>query len=387
MADNPNLINDQSIDSAKEYLKILLDIGNVSRDITDEIKNLLRSQNNSTESYRNILSINRQINKEIFAQSDNLLKVLENQKATKDIQKDIKKNAELIQKVDKERQILNQKILDLRDKYNEAVSSNDQSAIVNLKDQIIQYDLINAKLQNQQDLLVENNLINKEAQRISEEIDSKLGVKSFKLLENFTKSIPGLKAFSNSFEKASESARGAPLSGDKSILGSGIKELLGPLTKMSLVFGGIAVVLKFFIDAMFEADKRVTNIAKNLAISKEEAQGVYNSFKFTKDQIDSIYNTTTNVNDAFSELVNLTEFAVNATRNQINAQIILTKNLGLTKEQALEIQEAFASSNIDATKGLDIIRDQIAAFANQNKLITTEKKIYEDIAKISKLIQ
>jgi hypothetical protein len=387
MAENPNPINEQNIDNAKEYLKILLDMGNVSRDITDEVKNLLKSQNDSKESYRNILNINRQINKEIFAQSDNLLKVLENQKSTKDIQKDIKKNAELIQKVGKEKYSLDQKISDLQNKYSEAVSSNNQSAIVNLKDQIIQYDLINAKLKKQQELLIENNLVNEEAKKISEEIDKKFSVKSFKFLENFTKSIPGLKAFSGSFEKAAESARGAALSGDKSILGSGLKELLGPLTKMSLVFGGIAAVLQFFIDAMFAADKRVTDIAKNLSISKDNARALYESFQQSKGILDSQLATTKNITEAFNELANISDFINISNIKQLDTQIQLTKEIGIQVEEALQLQQLFAVNNNEADKGLDIVYDQIAAFANQNKIVADGRKVISDVNRLSGLIK
>lgn len=147
MADNP--INQNNISDAKEYLKILLDMSNVSRDITDEVKNLLKIQGDSKESYKDILSTSRQISKEIFSQSDNLLKVLENQKSTKDIQKDILKNSKILEKTDKERVILSNKIKDLEEDYSQAVKDNNQSLIVSLKDQITQYGLINAKLEEQ----------------------------------------------------------------------------------------------------------------------------------------------------------------------------------------------------------------------------------------------
>jgi hypothetical protein len=145
--------------------------------------------------------------------------------------------------------------------------------------------------------------------------------------------------------------------------------------------------VQFFVDAMFAADERVTKLAKGLMISKDAAEGVYDSFKSTKFEIDSIYNTTKDVTEAFTDLTELTDFATTSTKEMVEAQIILTKNLGLSKEEAFGVQEAFASSNIEADKGTDIIYDQIAAFANQNKLISTGKKVFTDIAKTSKLIQ
>lgn len=384
MADNP--INKNNVNDAKEYLKVLLDITDVSRDITDYFKTILKNSDLNKVSQAEILSINKQISKTLFDQADNIEKVLENRKSTKDIARDILKNEELIKKAEKESGILAKKKGELQLQQQKAFSQGNVTLFDQLTDQIMMYDKINNKLEEQQKLIRENIVANEAARDVSKEADKFSKSGGFKFLEGFVKSIPGLKAFGGAFEKATEASRGAALGGGNAMT-AGFKELLGPLTKMSFIFGGIAAVIKFIIDAMFEADKRVTNIAKNLAISKKEAEGVYNSFKFTKDNIDSIYNTTTAVNEAWSELVDLAGFAVNATESQINAQIILTKNLGLTKEQALGVQEAFASSNIEATKGKDIVYEQIAAFTNQNKLIITGKKVFDDIAKTSKLIQ
>ena len=174
------------------------------------------------------------------------------------------------------------------------------------------------------------------------------------------------------------------------ILGSGIKGAFEGIEKASIILAVVAAAKKIFDfikDAMFAADERVTKLAKGLMISKDAAEGVYDSFKSTKFEIDSIYNTTKDVTEAFTDLTELTDFATTSTKEMVEAQIILTKNLGLSKEEAFGVQEAFASSNIEADKGTDIIYDQIAAFANQNKLISTGKKVFTDIAKTSKLIQ
>ena len=174
------------------------------------------------------------------------------------------------------------------------------------------------------------------------------------------------------------------------ILGSGIKGVFEGIEKASVFLGILAVAKKIFDfikDAMFAADERVTNLAKGLMISKDAARGVYNSLKSSKLEIDSIYNTTKDVTEAYTDLINLTEFVTSATNEQINAQIILTKNLGLSKEEAFGVQEAFIASNNEANKGKDIVYEQIAAFANENKLLSSGKKIFADIAKTSKLIQ
>ena len=174
------------------------------------------------------------------------------------------------------------------------------------------------------------------------------------------------------------------------ILGSGIKGVFEGIEKASVILGLVAAAKKIFDfikDAMFAASERTTQLAKNLMLGKDEARAIYNNLKSSKIEIDSIYNTTKDVTEAYTELTNLTEFSVMASKEMVETQIILTKNLGLSKEEALGVQEAFAANNLEATKGKDIVYDQIAAFDRQNKLVTTGKQIFSDIAKTSKLIQ
>jgi hypothetical protein len=100
-----------------------------------------------------------------------------------------------------------------------------------------------------------------------------------------------------------------------------------------------------------------------------------------------MYRTTANMSEAFNDISKLTGFSTIATQDQIESQIVLTKQLGQSKEEALGLQETFAVSNIEAGKGVDIVYDQIAAFANQNKIVADGRKILQEINKTSKLIQ
>ena len=234
---------------------------------------------------------------------------------------------------------------------------------------------------------------------------------AFKGLSEIVKDIPGLRKLSGPFEAMSSASKDTAsrmtkiniqrqaagkepmfsqaqiglksLTSGFSALGPVIKKALGPFALISMAIEAI----QFFIGAMFAADERVTKLAKGMMLTKDEARGVYNSLKDTKLEMDSIYNTTKDVTEAYTDLIELTEFVTSATNEMIESQIILTKNLGLSKEEAFGVQEAFVASNVEANIGKDIVYDQIAAFANQNKLISTGKKIFADIAKTSKLIQ
>lgn len=174
--------------------------------------------------------------------------------------------------------------------------------------------------------------------------------------------------------------------GSFEILGKGVSSAfsgLGPLA----IFAGIAKAVQMLVGALFEADKRVTDISKNLSISKDSARGVYNNIKNTKTDLDTAYKTTANLSEAFNDISQLTGFAAIATNDQLETQIILTKQLGQSKDEALGLQEVFTVNNVEADKGVDIVYDQIAAFGNQNKIVADGRKILTEVSKTSKLIQ
>lgn len=194
---------------------------------------------------------------------------------------------------------------------------------------------------------------------------------------------------------AAKRLRDAGVTGQKSATGAGLKagiadfkeSALGGVAAMTSVAGILTTVIKFFVDAMFGADKRVTEIAKNLSISKDAARGIYENIKNSKSELDTVYRTTENISEAFNDISQITDFNTLATNDQVESQIILTKQLGQSKEEALGLQGVFAVNNIEAGKGIDIVYDQIAAFGNQNKIIADGRKILSEVSKTSKLIQ
>jgi hypothetical protein len=165
---------------------------------------------------------------------------------------------------------------------------------------------------------------------------------------------------------------------------------LGPIISKAFVplaiFKTLVDAFKLLIQASFAADKRVTDIAKNLSLSKEAARGIYSNILATKGTLDTSFATTQNIVDAFNELTQLTEFVNFGTTAQLETQIKLTKELGLSVDEALALQSIFAVNNSEADQGLDIINDQIAAFANENKLLADSSKITKQIASTNKLI-
>jgi hypothetical protein len=220
----------------------------------------------------------------------------------------------------------------------------------------------------------------------AKEIEKRAG--GFQKLAGVVKSIPGLKGLAGPFQDAADSAAKAAASGKstfqifKAGAGGLMSFLKGPIWITALV-----TAAKFFLDAMFDADKRVTDIAKNFSISKDSARAQYEVLKSSKTVLTSILDSTKNITEAFNELASLSDFVYQASFKQLDTQIQLTKEIGIQAEEAIQLQQLFVLNNNESDKGLDIIYDQIAAFANQNKIVADGRKIIADVNRLSGLIK
>jgi len=169
--------------------------------------------------------------------------------------------------------------------------------------------------------------------------------------------------------------------------GFSLKAALGPIGLILIAAEAIVKAFELFVQASFAADKRVTEIAKNLSIGKEAARGIYDNLTDLKGTLDTEFATTENLVKAFGEIATLTEFSAIGSKEQLETQIVLTNQLGQSVEEAQALQGLFEVNNVEADKGLDIVYDQIAAFANQNKIVADGRQIFKQIQGTSKLIQ
>jgi hypothetical protein len=370
--------NKQDVEQEIKALASVAEVAfrNVSENIKDIFADALSSGENvlsslSKDMQRNINSLAKDSNNLIINQS----RINKGLITSKDISKQLLNNEDKLYKLEQQRastiQSINDNIiLSETEKLNLIADINKEYS------QAIDYNTVLAgKLKEQAE---QTQLIEK---RTGITAKTLTGLKKIPILGdvlNIDKGLENMKTKALETENVFES------------MGAGIKGAFEGIEKASVILALVAAAKKIFDfikDAMFAADERTTKLAKGMMLTKDEATGVYNSLKETKFEIESIYNTTKDVTEAYTDLVNLTDFVTSATDEMVEAQIILTKNIGLSKEEAFGVQEAFAAFNVEANNGKDIVYDQIAAFANQNKLISTGKVIFNDIAKTSKIIQ
>jgi hypothetical protein len=266
--------------------------------------------------------------------------------------------------------------------------------------------LVNTKAVNEQ--LKETRDIEKELEKellsqaeAADKINQKLG-NTGKILKGFTK-IPILGQLIDS-EKVlkkvqNESAREG--STKTSVFKAGLKEtgktikesLLDPTVLMGGTFTALVKVAQFFVDAMFAADKQVTNIAKNFVVSKDRASNIRDSFTrlteragtFTKLQEGNlllqkeIVEANFKINDLLGTSVNLSK-----TRNQEGEKLV-TQFANASKFLALSDEEQKGLLDTTATTGkeVDSINKTILGTASLRKLesgiLINERKILRDV--------
>ena len=380
---------DSISDSLEEQLDIYGELKRQTKTLGENLNRNLKFVDKKTDLSQRLVNVYKDQNKLIEKLARNQEDLLTGELSSKQVNQDILKARSQSLNISLRQKDIEDEIA--RQRSNLVGASKDEKKLINEK--LKGLEELNTELGLEQSNLtdISNNL--QSQAKSAEKIETKVGVGA-KLLGGFKK-IPVLGDLldMDGVEKAMRATAAgggsmfATLGAGAKALGSSLKAALGPVGLIIMAVEAIQSIGKFFKDAMFAADERITKLAKGLMISKDGASAIYTSFTKSKFEIDSIYNTTKDVTEAFTDLTELTEFATTSTMGMVEAQIILTKNLGLSKEQAFGVQEAFAANNIEANNGVDIVYDQIAAFANQNKIVSSGKAIFNDIAKTSKLIQ
>jgi hypothetical protein len=186
-------------------------------------------------------------------------------------------------------------------------------------------------------------------------------------------------------------------------LTSGLNGLLGGLTGLlkGSWIGILISIGKFFIDAMFAADKQVTDIAKNFNISKDAARETRDSFFKITDRAPAltkiqegnlllqkdIVEANLELNSLLGTSVNLaTDLGVEG--EQYAAQLAnATKFLGLAKEE----QKGLIQSTAITGKTIDQTKNSIVGITRLRKLETgllvNERKILTDVLTASNSIK
>jgi hypothetical protein len=239
---------------------------------------------------------------------------------------------------------------------------------------------------------------NKTKERLIEEkkIEKQIGLAG-KALDGLKK-IPILGEILN-IDDAKEDMRDLAKQGKGSfeILGKGLSSAFSGLGPLAII-AGIAKAIQMLVGVMFEADKQITDVAKNLNVSKDRASDIRQSFFDIKNSassfgqiqegnlilVENLVKTQTELNEALGLSVDLTE---EQNRDFLVQLTNANKFLKLEKTETEGLVALFAQTGEE----VEDIKNLILGTTKETKILTgfqvNERKILGDVLTTSNSIK
>ena len=399
----------------------------ISNSILDTLKEEMGIQSRRSTGEQNLLNINKKINKEISNQKFGLSNV-----AT--VQKQIKKNEDLINTAKVTQQSLTKSLIDqgsysaiadakntskkfkdlsilqkLIDRQNSKLERGeeiDESALDNLYKRL---DLTNEELSeqlkgmdsdsqrlaltmSQQRVLKEVNKGRKKELDTLEKMEDSLGV--IGKATNFISKIPGIGKFAQDAYAATIQEQKALAEAGKDIMdvnksavflgeeiGKGArKTLTDPFTMAAFAANEIG-------KALTAVDGRITGFRKELGLSRSAAAGISFDMKVIAEGTADTFITADKLAESFTAMSGQLGFAVDYSGQTLETFTTLNKRLGLSVEQATSLTSLLKLQGDNTEDQLDNLTQQIGAFNTLNGTAFDTKQVLGDIANTSAAIQ
>jgi len=183
--------------------------------------------------------------------------------------------------------------------------------------------------------------------------------------------------------------------GDKfKVLGASIagfgKGLLKSFSDPLAIVTGLVGVFTLLVKSALEVDKHMTDMAKNLGISKDGAHILqknfmlagYNAGQYNKNLNGALFTIHSQI-EATNQLNEGLGTATLFTEKQLADQVVLTKQMGLEAETATKIQQLSLLQGKSAEKITNEIGDQVVKFRQENGIALNFKKVMTEVTKVS----
>jgi AraC-like DNA-binding protein len=257
-------------------------------------------------------------------------------------------------------------------KVRKKVTADEQALYVLMKEK-------NARELNAEELKKLNDLLDKGNAKVKE---AQLKASALAKIFGSMTGIPFLKDFMD-FKKISDAFKVSTKEGF-SALGSEIMRVVkSPLFLMLITIAAIAAAIKALVKIAFDFDKQLVQISNNLGITRNSAIGILDNFRQISNEnrnivkgLDSAFLSVKNQVAATAELQEVLETNSLFTSKMVQSQILLTKQMGLSKEESAGIQKISLLSGKSAD---DILQNAI----KQNTTAISYRKIISDISKIN----
>jgi hypothetical protein len=231
--------------------------------------------------------------------------------------------------------------------------------------------------------------------RIEEErkIESRLGATGI-LLKGISK-IPIVGPLLKTNEALDEARTKAKAGGNAfQVMGAAAKSigsnLLNSLADPLVTIGLLVAAFKMLIELGFRVDKQVVDLQKNLYLSREGAEGLRANFQYITENnqvlvkgLEKSLLSVRNQTEAAIQLSNAMGAVGLATNKEIQSQIVLTKQMGLSVEEANALYVLGRQNKMTSTEVVGEIQKQVKANQKQTGVLLDTKKITQDVSKIT----
>ena len=197
--------------------------------------------------------------------------------------------------------------------------------------------------------------------------------KGFENMADILGSIPAIgPPLSKAFKGAAQAARDAAASG---------KGFAGSLAAGAAELVSIKALLALAVTSLFVADKRTTELAKNLQVSKDEAREINARFQDISLNSGKAYLNAAALSEAVGQLGSNLGVANQMSDELVKNQVFLTKQMGLSAETSAELNELAEFQGKSADKTNKEIADQVVNLQKETGIALKLDDVFEDVVK------
>jgi hypothetical protein len=333
--------------------------------IVDELKNVDSNSRDITKSFSGLRSISQKLKYDQQGITDLNLDQLKQEKSkVKILQEQLKFTADEVKK---------------KIEAGEAITKQENAL---LQAEKLQYDVIqqiNALL----DARIEQ----------EEEINKRLGITGT-LLKGMSK-IPIVGPLLKTNE-ALDAARTKAKSSNSAfkVMGAGLasvgKSLASSLMDPLATIGLVVAAFKFLLELGFKVDKQVVDLQKSLYLSRAGAEGLRENFQYISENNQVLVNglnkqllSVQSQVDAAMQLSNAMGAIGLATNEEVQSQILLTKQMGFSVEEANNLYVLGRQNKMTSAEVVGEVQKQVKAYQKQTGVLLDVKKITQDVSKIT----
>jgi hypothetical protein len=208
-----------------------------------------------------------------------------------------------------------------------------------------------------------------------------LSIQNLKVQRDITEQIDaqlrGMESFMEDEKRALE------LEKERNTVSGFAKEKFKDLTKSFKEFFSVAGIFKIIIDSALRFNKISTEIGKNLGYSADRADAIATKFVDIAQNSSNVNVTLANLGEAMSELNEATGFVANYSADALETQIMLTKQFGLTGNEAAGIYELSVLTGKSSSQVNDSMVGAFVNMRNQLRAGVPFKAVMAEAAKVS----